>query len=127
VVTENFFLYADDSFRQTISFMGTFTNPVNGKAVVVSVAGQNRGSAPIVDEEAGTITFLTSSKGLPEQIKTPSGPVLTRDAGIITFADTFDLETGEFISSELVLIKGPHPEADSDFTLFCEVVTEALS
>jgi hypothetical protein len=63
-----------------------------------------------VVDEAGTITFLASSKGLPEQIKTPSGPVLTRDAGIITFADTFDLETGEFISSELVLMKGPHPK-----------------
>ena len=45
---------------------------------------------------------------------------MLRDAGIITFADTFDLETGEFISSETIVNKGPHPEADSDFTLFCE-------
>jgi len=28
------------------------------------------------------------------------------------------LETGEFISSEIT-VKGPHPELDSDFTLFC--------
>jgi hypothetical protein len=125
VVTDNFFLYADDSFKDTSSFRATFTNPVNGKAVNLSSAGQMTGSA-IVDEEAGTITFLTSFKGLPEKIQTASGPVLLRDAGIITFADTFDLETGEFISSE-VIVNGPHPEADSDFTLFCEVISEALT
>ena len=79
-----------------------------------------------MDEEAGTITFLTSFIGLPEMIQTANGPVLLRDAGILTFADTFDLETGDFISSEIVVNKGPHPEADSDFTLFCEVITGAL-
>ena len=125
VVTDNFFLYADDSVTDTGSFQATYTNPVNGKSVVVSNAGQITGEA-IVDEEAGTVTFLTSFKGLPEKIQTEKGPVLLRDAGIITFADTFDLETGEFISSEITVNKGPHPEADSDFTLFCEVITEAL-
>ena len=80
-----------------------------------------------MDEEAGTITFLTSYKGLPEKIHTANGPVLLRDAGIITFADTFDLDTGDFISSEIVVNKGPHPEADSDFTLFCDVISEALT
>jgi len=126
VVTDNFFLYADESFKDTSSFKITFTNPVNGKSVRVSSAGQVTGPPPIVDEGAGTITFLTSFKGLPEKIQTANGRVLLRDAGIITFADTFDLETGEFISSEIV-VKGPHPEADSDFTLFCEVISEALT
>jgi hypothetical protein len=37
------------------------------------------------------------------------------------------LETGDFISSEIVVNKGPHPDADSDFTLFCEVISEALT
>ena len=126
VVTDNFFLYADESFKDTSSVQATFTNPVNGKSVVVSNAGQITGEA-IVDEEAGTVTFLTSFKGLPEKIQTEKGPVLLRDAGIITFADTFDLETGEFISSEITVNKGPHPEADSDFTLFCEVISTALT
>ena len=126
VVTDNFFLYEDFSFKDTSSVMATFTNPVNGKSVVVSSAGQISGPPPIVDEEAGTITFLTSFKGIPEKIQTANGPVLLRDADIITFADTFDLETGDFISSEII-IKGPHPEADSDFTLFCEVISEALT
>ena len=126
VVTDNFFLYADDSFKDTSSFMATFTNPVNGKSVKLSSAGQIRGSA-IVDEEAGTVTFVTTFKGLPEKIQTAQGRVLLRDAGIITFVDTFDLETGEFISSEITVNKGPHPEADSDFTFFCEVISEALT
>jgi hypothetical protein len=126
VVTDNFFVYADGTTKDTSSFKQTFTNPENGKAVVLSGAGQVTGPPPVVDEEAGTITFLTSFKGLPEKIQTAHGAVLLRDAGIITFADTFDLETGEFISSETI-VKGPHPEADSDFTLFCEVISGALT
>jgi hypothetical protein len=98
----------------------------NGKSVIVQNAGQFKDVAPLVDEEAGTITFSTTFRGLPEKIQTPNGPVLLRDAGIITFVDTFDLDTGALISSD-VIIKGPHPEAESDFTLFCDVITEALS
>jgi hypothetical protein len=125
VVTDNFFLYADDSFKDTSSVMATFTNPDNGNSVVLSNAGQIRGTA-VIDEDAGTISFGTTFKGLPEKIQTAQGPVLLRDAGVITFIDTFDLETGDFISSD-VIIKGPHPEADSDFELFCEVMTDALT
>ena len=127
VVTDNFFLYADDTFKDTSAFKQTSTNPVTGQSVVLSAAGQVTGPPPVVDEEAGTITFLVSYKGLPEKIQTAQGAVLLRDAGIITFADTFDLETGEFISSETIVNKGPHPEADSDFTLFCEVISGALA
>jgi len=119
VVTDNFFLYADGSAKDTSSVRATFTNPDNGKSVIVSDL------APIIDEEAGTITFASSFKGLPEKIQTAHGRVLLRDAGVITFVDTFDLNTGDFISGD-VIVKGPHPEADSDFELFCEVVTGAL-
>jgi len=125
VVTDNFFLYADDSFKDTSSVMQTFTNPENGNAVVLSGAGTVTGTA-VIDEQAGTITFVTSFIGLPEKIQTADGPVLLRDAGIITFSDTFDLATDEFLGSK-VAIKGPHPEADSDFVLFCEVITAALT
>jgi hypothetical protein len=109
----------------TASATVTFT-AANGKSVIVQKAGQFTDVEPLVDEEAGTITFSITFKGLPEKIQTPQGPVLLRDAGLITFVDTFDLETGEFISSDLI-IKGPHPEAESDFELFCEVFSEALA
>jgi hypothetical protein len=55
---------------------------------------------------------------------TNASPVGQLNTCLIAFADTF--EGDEFISSEIVLVKGPHPEAESDFALFCEVVTEAL-
>jgi hypothetical protein len=126
VGTENVFLYDDESFRGTLSVRQTVTNPANGNSVIISSARQIRGSAPVVDEEAGTITFLVSFKGLPEKIQTANGPVLLRDAGIATFANTFDLATGDFISTEIVFLKGPHPDLDSDGALFCEVITGAL-
>ena len=125
VGVDNFFLYADGSSKDTSSVMVTLTNPETGKSVTISNAGQITATA-IVDEEAGTITFLTTFKGLPERIQTAHGPVLLRDAGIATFVDVFDLETGEFISSD-VIIKGPHPELESDFEAFCEVVTPELT
>jgi hypothetical protein len=127
VVTDNFFVYSEESFKDTASVRATFTNPANGKSIVISNAGQVSGPPPIIDEEAGTITFLTSFKGLPEKIQTVHGAVLLRDVGFVTFADTFDLETGDFISSEVLFVKGPHPDLDSDFELFCDVVTGALT
>lgn len=125
--TNNFFLLAGGAFKATGSFHTTATNPANGRSVVISSAGQATGAAPVVDEQAGTITFTATYKGLPEKIQTAHGPVLLRDAGVITFADTFDLQTGELISSDTLVNKGPHPEADSDFTRFCEVVGGALA
>ena len=125
VVTDNFFLYADDSFKDTSSAMQTFTNTDNGRSVVLSSAGNVQGTA-LIDEQAGTITFVTTYRGLPEKIQTARGAVLLRDAGVISFADTFDLQTGDFLGSE-VTVKGPHPEADSGFVAFCQVITAALT
>jgi hypothetical protein len=112
-------------FASTASVKTTYT-AANGRSVIVQNAGEFSDVEPLVDEEAGTITLISTFKGLPEKIRTAHGPVLLRDAGLITFVDTYDLETLELISSELI-IKGPHPEAESDFALFCEVFTEALA
>ena len=125
VVSDNFFEFADGSFKDAASNMSTFTNPDNGKSVVVSSAGTVSGTA-IIDAQANTITFVTTYKGLPEKIQTAHGRVLSRDAGIISFRDTFDLTTGDFLGTQ-VTIRGPHPEADADFALFCDVVTGALT
>jgi hypothetical protein len=122
---DNFFVYPDGSFKDTASVKITWTNPVNGKSVIVSNKGQVTGTS-IVDEAAGTITFVTTFKGLPEQIKTANGSLLLRDAGIAVFTDVFDLATGDPISSDFS-IKGPHPDLESDFVLFCEVIVPALS
>jgi hypothetical protein len=114
---------AGDLVRTTFSGKQVLINPDTGDSVTVSFAGQTT-EVTISGDPAGLHTILVTTKGLPEKIQTTHGPVLLRDAGIIAFEDTFDGD--EFISEEIVLVKGPHPEADSDFELFCEVTTEAL-
>lgn len=110
------------SFKDTSSVKVTYT-AANGKSIVVSSAGQHTGSA--TTNQDGSVTFFDTYKGLPEKIFTPQGPVLTRDAGIISFATTF-AANGDFVS-QVVTQSGPHPEADADFALFCQIVTPLLS
>jgi len=124
---DTFSVFADWSVKGTGSSRATVTNPINGASVVISRAGQFSDVAPVVDEAAGTITFHPTLKGLPEKIQSAGGQVLLRDAGVISFVHTFDLHTGEPISSQTVVNSGPHPDADSDFTRFCEVVSGALA
>ena len=127
VFTNKLFVDSAGNFRftETLSVKSTFTAD-NGKSVVIQAANLLIDPGPVIDEVAGTITFTATFKGLPEKISTARGPVLLRDAGLITFSDTFDLNTFEFISSDVV-IAGPHPDAESDFVLFCEVITAALA
>ena len=99
----------------------------DGKSVVVQYAQQFTETEGTIDEAAGTITFVTSFRGLPEKISTPQGPVIVRDAGLVTFVNTYDLETEDLISQEVLVNRGPHPDLDSDFELFCEVIIAALS
>ena len=127
VFTDLAFFDKDGNFVRFInlsSFRVTLTD-ADGDSVIVQNANFFE-ERQIVDEAAGTITLVTTFKGLPEKISTANGPTLLRDAGIATFVDTFDLETGELVSSQ-VITKGPHPELDSDFELFCDIVTEALA
>lgn len=112
-------------FQSTASFRITLTD-ADGDSVIIQNAGLFE-EHEIVDAEAGTITVFSTFKGLPEKIQTAQGPIRLRDAGIVTFADTFDLITGAVISSEITVVKGPHPELDSDFDLFCDVITDALA
>ena len=113
----------EELVRTTFSANQVFTNPRTGDSVTASSAGQQT-EVLISGDPDGVHTFLATTKGLPEKIKTTHGPVLTRDAGIIAILFTFDGD--EFISSETVVVKGPHPEADADFELFCEVMVPAL-
>jgi hypothetical protein len=55
------------------------------------------------------------------------GPVLSRDAGFVTFNDTFDATTGDFLGETFSPENRPHPDLDSGFTLFCDVIVAALS
>jgi hypothetical protein len=74
-------------------------------------------------DEEGIHTHEFTTLGLPELWKFEHGGVITLDAGSITFIELFDGD--EFISGDVV-IRGPHPQAESDFELFCQVIPEAL-
>ena len=114
---------AEELVRTTFSGTNVFTNPDTGDSVTASFAGQTT-EVTVSGDPDGLHTVLATTKGLPRKIQTTNGPVLTRDAGLIAFLRTFDGE--EFISQETVLVKGPHPDAESGGELSCEVLTQAL-
>jgi len=112
----------DTRLKVTGQITNRFTTG-EGNSVTISNAGQFTST---FTEAGDTLTFADTYKGLPEKISAHgSGGVELRDAGVISFITTINLVTGE-ITSEVV-VKGPHPEADSDFTLFCDAVTAALT
>jgi hypothetical protein len=85
--------------------------------------------APVVpiDNGNGTLTFTETRKGLMEKLKLPNGTVLSRDAGLVTINDTFDATTGDFLGTTISPENGPHPDLDSGFALFCDVIVPALT
>jgi hypothetical protein len=95
---------------------------INGSSVEISSSALVTAAVTLNPDD--TLTFSTSYKGLPEKISTSHGAILTRDAGFITFTTTID-SSGNI--SQTVTQSGPHPEADANFALFCEVVTAALT
>ena len=103
-----------------------------GKSATIFAAGPTTGTAPVIDEEAGTVTFYTTFRGLPEKLSITNGPTLTRDAGTVTFVDVFEYTgdpenpVGDFISSDLADIHGPHPDLLSNFEVFCDVLEPYL-
>jgi hypothetical protein len=107
----------------TVRGTDTLTAESTGEQVIAHFA--NRVVDEFVDNGDGTVTFSTTFTGLPEQFRLKGGGVITRDAGIITLTTTFDEETGEVISED-VTFRGPHPQAESGFGLFCQVIPEAL-
>jgi hypothetical protein len=125
-VTATEFLTPNQSntdYRNTSEGNTYFTNPANGNTIIVHFAGPF--TAKDVSTTATGFTELDTDLGLPEQIKTPNGAVLARDAGYVQFLNTFDTN-GDLVSGQIVLDRGPHPEAEQDFALFCNVATKAL-
>jgi hypothetical protein len=100
----------------------TFTAD-DGRVAILHVAGRSYGT--FTDNGDGTATTVNTYKGLPEQIRGSHGGVVSQDVGLITFVTTFDLTTGDVISSSVVE-HGPHPEADSGFAIFCDAFLTAL-
>jgi hypothetical protein len=116
------------SFADTGSVRTTLTNPLNGKSLVISAAGRHTGTA--TGDPNGLVTFTDVYKGLPEKISLSDGETLSRDAGILGQVTVVDFSTdpnGVLVSQVSTTEHGPHPDADSNFDLFCNVLTPALS
>jgi len=128
-IVDNFKLYADNTFLDTSRFRQVFTAE-NGKSVVIFSAGQVSGLNDPIQNADGTITFINTFKGLPEKLSIAGGPTLSRDAGVVTIATTFlPLDNGDlqFVSQTASGEHGPHPDLDSGFELFCNVLIPALT
>jgi len=96
------------------------TNPESGKSITFKNAGVSVSGSPI-DNGDGTYTAVVTVNGLSPKISELNGPPLGVDTGSITWLVTFDTATGEFISAELLSIKGPRPVTE------CDVFVAALT
>lgn len=91
-------------------------------------------AARFVDNGDGTITLRTAVTGVPEKLRLSDGTILNMDVGRIVFVTVLDyngtptnVEDDEFVSGYIESISGPHPDLESDFALFCDVVVPALT
>jgi hypothetical protein len=129
-VVDNFKLYADGTFLDTAQFRNVFTATRTGKQVQIFSAGQTRGLDQPIDNGEGTITFVATFKGMPEKLSIFHGPTLLRDAGNVTVRTTFRENADgsvTLVSRDVTGEKGPHPDLDSGFEAFCNVLVPALS
>jgi len=116
------------TYFENMTFVGVFTAD-NGKSATVSWAGPvKQTSPPVIDEQAGTVTITTTNGGLFRKLSITKGPTLIRDAGPVSFVDVYaytgdpNNPVGEYITTSLSGLHGPHPELLSDFSLFCDVL-----
>jgi hypothetical protein len=100
----------------------TYTNPETGTTVVNHFAG--RFTFRSFGDPDGIHYEELTNIGLPEQYRLENGRVITLDAGKIVFLETFNGD--QFVSEQILLNQGPHPQAESQFELFCDVIPGAL-
>jgi hypothetical protein len=109
-------------FRNVTNVTVVYTNPENDVTVVRHAAGPTS-STLISGDPEGVHTLEITVSGLSGLLRTGDGVVLL-GAGQLVFREVFNGE--EFVSREILVNRGPHPNLESDLALFCEVTTEAL-
>jgi hypothetical protein len=100
-----------------------YTNPDSGATVIRHLAGPMSDTIISGDPE-GVSTHEITLKGLSTLLRADGG-VLLRNAGYLVLHQVIDAD-GNVLSTEIVVNRGPHPIAESDFTLTCDVLTDAL-
>ena len=123
VFFESIFTASDRNGVIATEHQGSFTYTYGDASVVQSFAGQFTDT--IVATGAGGVeTHQLVSKGITEKIQVPNGPVLSLDAGVIV--ELVTVQDGNVLNDQIVSTNGPHPEAASGGSLFCQVVPQAL-
>ena len=110
-------------FKSTASGKITLTNPLTGDIAIDHFSGPTWVINISGDPEGDHVEEVTV-KGLPELWRLAHGRVLIRDAGYVVIRQT--IEDEEIVDQEVLVNKGPHPDLDSDFELFCETLVPAL-
>ena len=86
----------------------------------------------MIDEQAGTVTIMTTFGGLFEKLSITRGPMLTRDAGIVTFGGVFEYTgdpndpVGDFISETLSGTTGATSRSPERLQRLCDVLVPYL-
>jgi hypothetical protein len=111
------------------TFFGVFTAD-NGRSTTLTGAGPVRQTLPpMIDDQAGTVTIMTTYGGLFEKFSITGGPTLSINAGSFTFVDVFKYTgdpnnpLGDQISETVSDLHGPHPDLQSGG---CEVLVPYL-
>ncbi len=110
------------------TFRGVFTAD-NGRSTTLSFAGPVKQSSLVIDEDAKTVTIMTTYGGLFQKLSITGGPTLTRNAGPVTYVEVFEYTgdpndpVGDFISLTWSGIHGPHPDLLSGY---CDVLASYL-
>jgi hypothetical protein len=113
----------ESSEKLTFQTKYVLTAATSDDVVIRTESGQS--TFKVVPEANGGYALIGSGAGTPERIKLEHGGLLTRDAGVLTFVDHFDADDN-YLGTD-VIVRGPHPDFESDFTVQCEVTTEALN
>lgn len=124
----NFLDFGDGHFVDVSQVRITWTN-AEGDWLSNFAAGQ----ANFTETLDGDILSITEvHRGVHEFLRSADGISAAFDRGQIAFVIVIDLNDLENedddveLSFDIVKQAGPHPEADADFALFCEVVAEVL-
>jgi hypothetical protein len=116
------------TYFMNLTFFADFTAD-NGKSATLSFHGPQKQTSPsVIDEQAGTVTIMTTYGGVFEKLSITRGRTLTRDAGIVTLVGVYEYTgdptdpVGDPISETVSGLHGPHPDLLSGFSLFCDVL-----
>ena len=115
----NFKEDASGASLESLNVTTLFTATASGKSMEIRQTGARKASAPI-DNGGGTVSVDVTNSGQSSGFKLPNGPPIVLDVGLVEFLVTFDAATGDFVSFEVLRVRGPRPPG-------CALIVAALT